>query len=131
MPRSSKRPLTRDRAWSCVSLNFSVSGLGTLRSGRIFAGVCQLGSLLAGAVLLCLWTIELGKRIIGMERGGTTVHPAGWLWKWGTICVVISWSWMLMSCVSMVRQAKAQEAKDSQNLPPRLADLPKKNSENQ
>ena len=131
MSVSSKRPLTRDRAWSCVSLNFSVSGLGTLRAGRIFSGICQLGSLLIGAILLCAWTVEQCYQIFQTGMGETVSPPAGWLWKWGVVCVAISWSWMLISCVSLMQQAKAEEETISKNVPPRLADLPKKNSDSQ
>jgi hypothetical protein len=131
MPRSPKRPLSRDRAWACVTWNFSVSGLGTLRAGRIFSGVCQLGSLLAGAGFLCAWTIEEMQHIIQSGMGETAPSPAGWLWKGAVICVATSWSWMLLSCVSLMWQVKAEEDKHRRNAPPRLEDLSKKNSENQ
>ena len=42
MDAPSKGPLSRDRAWACVTLNFSLAGLGTLKAGRIFSGYAQL-----------------------------------------------------------------------------------------
>jgi len=131
MAGSCHRPLSRDRAWSCVSLNFSVSGLGTLRAGRIFSGICQLGFVLIGIGLLCTWTVEQCYEIFLSGMGETASPPAGWLWKLGAACVAASWSWMLISCASLMRQAKADEIKNRQNLPPRLADLPKKKPEDQ
>jgi len=131
MSVTSRRPLSRDRAWSCVSLNFSVSGLGTLRAGRIFAGLSQLALVLGGAFLICAWFVEKSYQIFESGMGEATSPPAGWLWKWGTICVGISWSWMLITCASLMRQAKADEDKNPKNIPPRLADLPKKDSKKQ
>ena len=132
MGRSSKRPLSRDRAWSCITLNFSISGLGTLKAGRIFAGISQLLTVFAGFFLCLAWMFKWLARVIQAQIGETLpAQPAGWLWKWGAACFIVSYSWMLFSCVSLMRQAKADEDTHRQNLPPRLADLPKKSPENQ
>jgi len=65
------------------------------------------------------------------ELGATPApSPAGWLWKWGALSIGISWTWMLITCASLMRQAKAEEDKNPPSIPPRLADLPKKKSEN-
>jgi hypothetical protein len=132
MSPSSNRPLSRDRAWSCVSLNFSISGLGTLKAGRIFAGTGQMLFNFAGLFLFGAWLFEWVHRIFQAQMGESVLpNPAGWLWKWGAVSIGISWSWMLMTCVSLMRQAKLHEDENSQNVPPRLADLPRKNSEHQ
>jgi len=132
MPVPSERPLTRDRAWACITLNFSLSGWGSLKAGRTFAGVCQLVSAFGGFFSLGAWVLEWVYRIFQAELGETVLPaPAGWLWKCGIAGFVVSYSWMLITCVSLMRQAKAEENKKSQNIPPRLADLPKKNSEKQ
>lgn len=131
MGRSSKRPLSRDRAWSCVTLNFSLAGLGTLKAGRIFAGVSQLLTVFVGFFLLLTWMFKWIYRVFQAQVGETlSPQPAGWLWKWGVACFIVSYSWMLFTCVSLMRQAKVED-KAPANVPPRLADLPKKNSENQ
>ncbi|HUA66919.1 MAG TPA: hypothetical protein VMA13_00095, partial [Candidatus Saccharimonadales bacterium] len=127
MDSSSNRPLSRDRAWACVMLNFSISGLGTLKAGRIFAGLCQLIIVFTGFFLFLAWMLEWIYRIIQAEMGETLLTPAGWMWKWGALCFCVSWSWMLLTCVSLMRQAKAAAEQNRQNVPPRLADLPKKN----
>jgi hypothetical protein len=49
------------------------------------------------------------------------------MWKWGVVCFVVSWLWTLITCVHLYRRAKAEEQKNLENIPPRLADLPKKN----
>jgi hypothetical protein len=127
MPVSSERPLSRDRAWACVTLNFSLSGLGSLKAGRIFAGVCQLVTVFAGFFLICAWMLKWIYRIFQAEIGAPlSPQPAGWLWEWGVAGFVISYSWMLITCVSLMRQAKANEDKSCQNVPPKLSDLPGK-----
>ncbi len=132
MGHSSKRPLSRDRAWACVSLNFSISGLGTLKAGRSFAGAGQVLFNFAGLFLIGAWMYQWIHRIFQAQLGETVlINPDGWLWKWGAVSIGISWTWMLITCASLMRQAKAEEDKNRQNIPPRLADLPKKNSENQ
>jgi hypothetical protein len=127
MSASPERPLTRDRAWACVTLNFSISGWGTLKAGRIFAGVCQLVCVFGGFLLLCAWMIGWIYRIFQAEIGDAVLfNPPGWLWKWGIAGFAISYAWMLMTCVSLMRQARAEEKRNRQNVPPRLADLPGK-----
>jgi hypothetical protein len=108
-------------------LNFSISGWGSLKAGRIFAGVCQLVTAFAGFFLLSAWMFEWIYRIFQAELGETVSSaPADWLWKWGTAGFIVSYSWMLVTCVSLMRQAKANENKNAQKVPPRLADLPDK-----
>jgi hypothetical protein len=124
---SSKRPLTRDRAWACVTLNFSLSGLGSLKAGRIFAGVCQLVTAFGGFFLFLAWMFKWIYRIFQAQLGETvSPPPSDWLWEWGIAGFVVSYSWMLGTCVSLMRQAKANEEKTCQNVPPKLSDLPDK-----
>jgi hypothetical protein len=125
MPVSPERPLTRDRAWACITLNFSLSGWGSLKAGRIFEGVCQLVSAFAGFFLLCGWMLKWIYRIFQTQLGETvSPPPAGWLWKWGVAGFAISYGWMLITCVNLMRQAKADEKKIGRNIPPRLSDSP-------
>jgi hypothetical protein len=131
MLRSPQRPLSHDRALACVTLNFALSGLGSLKAGRIFTGVGQLVTVFGGFFLLCAWLLEWIYRIFQTQIGGvTSPPPPGWLWKWGVAGFVVSYSWMLLTCASLMRKAKANEKQIRQNIPPRLTDLPKQNSEN-
>jgi len=131
MSCSPERPLTRDRAWACVTLNFSISGWGSLKAGRIVAGVCQLVTVFGGFFLCLAWMLEWIDRVIQSAIGETVPPaPADWMWKVGIAGFVISYSWMLITCVSLMREAKANEKKIRQNIPPRLADLPESNSGN-
>jgi hypothetical protein len=122
MSASPKRPLSRDRAWACVTLNFSLAGWGTLRAGRIFSGISQLATAFAGFFLLLDWMLKWIYRVFQSQIGDAlSPAPPDWLWKSGVACFVISYSWTLISCVSLMRQAKADES----NIPPKLSDLPK------
>lgn len=133
MFRSSERSLSRDRAWSCIMLNVATPGTGSMRAGRVFSGMCQLLLAITGAALLCTWILKSTWAVIQKQTGmPAPQHPIGWLWHWGVICFAASWTWTFITCVDLFRRAKAEEEKKNlQGVPPRLADLPKKDSENQ
>jgi hypothetical protein len=131
MPFSSERPLSRDRAWSCIMMNVATPGTGSMRAGQVFTGICQLLFAVAGAALICVWMLKSIWAVILRESGEPVSQTSnGWMWKWGVICFIVSWSWTFITCVNLYRRAKTQERKNPENLPPRLADLPKKSSEN-
>jgi hypothetical protein len=126
MSDPSKRSLSRDRAWACVMLNLSIPGLGSLKAGRPFAGIGEMVIVFTGLFLLGAWVVEWMNRIIQSEIGETlSPVPPNWLWEWGVAFIIISWIWTTVTCVSLVREAKAQEEENRQNIPPRLSDLPK------
>jgi hypothetical protein len=127
MPVSPESPLSRDRAWACVMQNLATPGIGSLKARRIFAGICQLSIAIASCFLVCAWVIGWSYRIYLAQTGETIPQDSsGWLLKWGIICFAVSWLWALITCVSLVLQAKAAERKNPQKVPPRLADLPDK-----
>ncbi len=122
-----ERPLSRDRAWACVTLNFTLSGLGSLKAGRTFTGISQLVTVFGGFFLLLAWMLEWIYRIFQAQIGETlSPPPAAWLWQLGLAGFAISYVWVLLTCVSLMREAKAQEKKQSSTVPPRLSDLPGK-----
>ena len=119
-------PLTRDRAWAYVLLNISVPGWGSWKAGRKVAGFGELFILVAGLVLLAIWFFKYMNRIMESEMGDTLPPiPPGWLWQGGIGLYVVSLVWTIVTCVSLVREAKAHEAEVQRNTPPKLADLPK------
>lgn len=132
MARSPHRPLSRDRAWSCIMMNVATPGTGSMRAGKVFTGVCQLLFAVAGAALICAWML---KSVYGMVQGDSESPAApetiNWLWQWGVAGFAISWTWTAITCVILFRRARADEQRNRQNIPPRLADLPDKNSGNQ
>lgn len=122
MSAVTKRPLSRDRAWACVTLNFTLSGLGSLKAGRRFAGVAQLVTVFAGFFLLLAWMFKWIYRIYQSQIGETvSPPPAAWLWQLGIAGFAISYVWMLLTCASLMRQSKAQENEAGQSVPPKLS----------
>ena len=122
MSAVTKRPLSRDRAWACVTLNFTLSGLGSLKAGRVFTGVAQLVTVFAGFFLLLAWMFKWIYRIYQSQIGETvSPPPAAWLWQLGIAGFAISYVWMLLTCASLMRQSKAQENEAGQSVPPKLS----------
>lgn len=127
MGAPSKRPLTRDHAWACVTLNFSLSGLGSLKAGRIFTGYAQLVTAFAGFFLCMAWMLKWIYRIYQAQIGDTlSPPPAAWLWITGISGFIISYVWMLCTCASLMQEAKANENENRRAIPPRLTDVKRK-----
>ena len=125
MSRSSAPPLSRDRAWSCIMMNASIPGTGTLRAGRRLTGTCQLVFLFSGFFLICAWMFKFIYGIFQEQLGEiVSPHAPGWLWKAGAACMGISWVWTFFTCVSLYRQAKAHERAVRENPPPRISEVP-------
>jgi hypothetical protein len=115
-------PLNRDRAWACILLNLSVPGWGSLKAGRPVAGIGELIIVLSGLALLGAWLFGWMNRIFQSELDNPLPPvPAAWLWKWGIGLVGLSCVWTVITCISLMREARANE----DSLPPRLSDLPK------
>ena len=122
MAARSEIPLSRDRAWACVMLNFSLSGLGSLKAGRTFAGLGQLATAFGGFFLLLAWMFQWIYRVFQAQLGETLPPPpSAWLWQLGIAGFVISFVWMLFTCASLMREAKAQENETAKMVPPRLS----------
>jgi len=116
-----KLPLNRDRAWACVLLNLSVPGWGSLKAGRVFAGVGEIIIVFSGLSLLGAWLFGWMNRVFQSELDNPLPPtPGAWLWKWGIGLVGLSCIWTIVTCISIMREAKAYE----ENVPPRLSDLP-------
>lgn len=127
MPVPSERSLSSDLAWACVMQNLATPGIGSLKARRFFAGSCQLTLAIAGCFLACAWVIEWSYRINQAQNGEPIPqNPSGWLLKWGVVCFGLSWLWALITCVSLVLQAKAAERRNPQKIPPRLGDSSRK-----
>jgi hypothetical protein len=107
--------------------NLATPGIGSLKARRIFAGACQLVLAIASCLLICAWVIGWSYRIYQAQLDEPIPpNSSGWLLKWGVVCFGVSWLWAMITCVSLVLQAKAAERKNPQKVPPRLADLPDK-----
>jgi hypothetical protein len=126
MPDLRQSPLSRDRAWACVMLNISLPGLGSWKAGKFFAGVAQLTLAFAGFFLVLAWMLKWFQRIFQAQFDEPlSPPPAGWLWESGAALFVFSFLWTVWTCISLMREAKANEIKIRQNIPPRLDELGK------
>jgi hypothetical protein len=115
-----KMPLNRDRAWACVLLNLAVPGWGSLKAGKVFAGVGEMIIVFAGLFLLGKWMFGWLSGIYDSELGDPLPPPpAAWLWRWGVGLVAASCVWTIVTCISLMREAKAYE----KDLPPPLSEL--------
>lgn len=130
MARPPHRPLSRDRAWSCIMMNVATPGTGSMRAGMVFTGTCQLLCAVIGAALIATWMIKSTYGVVQSEIGrAAPAAPTSWLWQWGVVGFAVSWSWTAVTCVNLFRRAKADEARIRKNVPPKLADLPPPASE--
>ena len=102
--------------------NLATPGIGSLKARRIFAGACQLALAVASCLLVCAWAVGWSYRIYEAQLGDTIPKNSyGWLLKWAIACFGLSWLWAMITCVSLVLQAKAAERRNPQKIPPRLA----------
>lgn len=125
MSRLPARPLSRDRAWSCIMMNVATPGVGSLRARRVLTGAGQLGFALAGFFLICGWMLKFFYGIFQEQLDGTVLpQPPAWMWKWGAVCFVISWTWTALTCVILYWDAKRYEQAMRDNPPPLISDVP-------
>ena len=118
--------LSRDRAWACVMLNVTLPGWGSFKAGKVFTGIGEMFFALGGLFLLFAWMLKWMTRIFQSELGeDLSPIPSAQIWEAGVFCIVISWIWTTVTCISLMREAHAYEKEMRRNPPPRLSDLPK------
>lgn len=105
------RPLSPARVASCVLINLAATpGLGSLMARRFWAGSGQLLLALAGFVLIVGWMLKLFSRMIRLELGEpVSSQVPGWMWRWGLVLFMAGWVWSLVTSISLLRQARADE----------------------
>jgi hypothetical protein len=119
------KPVSRSAAHNAALLNqLATPGLGSLMAGRWLAGIGQLVLAVAGFVMIMVWFFEVVIQYYGQITGGTPVRSVGWIGVAGGIVFVASWCWALVTSLSLLRQAKVEEAVAPQPAPPRMTDLP-------
>ena len=123
------KTLSVGRAVSCALVNqLATPGLGSLIGRRFFAGACQLLLALAGFVLLVGRMVEYYYRLV-LQEMDKPVSPGSYSWMaiWGVTLFGASWLWSLVTSLSLIRQAKADQQANPERVPPRIAGPPPAN----
>jgi len=112
------RLLSLSRAWVCVAINqLATPGLGSIAGGRVVAGIGQLVLAIVGFVLLMGWMgIRFYELMMEQSGGSMQPHSIGWMWKWGLVVFSAGWTWSLVTSISLLRQAAAQNKAEQRAL---------------
>jgi hypothetical protein len=124
LPKSLQEPfdeehLTRSKAWSLCLINLlAFPGMGTAMAGRRI-GLAQAAIMLTGFGMVLGFMVVFFKAIFKvlldpmMSEGEWKglYKPYAWLAIAGLALCVISWIWALVSSISILRAAKAREAR--------------------
>lgn len=123
---SGGKPLSPAAARNCFLVNqFATPGLGSLMGGRIMAGIGQLLLALLGAGFVILWFVKLLQEEVNLADIETPASYAKWGIA-GACFFIASWLWSLLTSISMIREAKAEEPKNPPGAPPRITNVPPK-----
>ena len=106
---------------------FATPGLGSLMGGRIIAGIGQLALSVIGFLLVLFWflrTMQEYYSLLDSESAPVSYAKFGLS---GALFFAAAWLWSLLTSISLVREAKANEPKPSLTLtPPKITNAPPK-----
>jgi hypothetical protein len=103
---------------SCVLVNLAATpGLGSLMAGRWIAGLGQLVVAIAGFGMVVVWFFAVMIQYYGQVTGNATVRPVGWIGISGAILFIAAWLWSLVTCVSLLRTARADGPVEAKSAP--------------
>lgn len=114
-------------ARNCFLVNqFATPGLGSLMGGRIVAGTGQLILALIGFAIVIYWflrTMQEYYSLLSSEEPTVSYAKFGWS---GLLFFAAAWLWSLLTSISLMREAKAQERENPSGPPPRITNVPPK-----
>jgi hypothetical protein len=123
-----RRFLSHAKAKNAALINqLATPGLGSLIARRWLAGTGQLFLSVTGCVMVIIYIWQWDVRAYGEVTENFEPMPRGWLGGLGTILFGASWLWSLATSISLLRQAKMDERKNLENIPPKLEGLPDAN----
>lgn len=100
-----KKPSERAAQHALVNI-LVFPGLGSLRAGRWWAGIGQIGLVLAGSGLLLFWLFRVLSEYYGQMFGDVQPQRSnGWIGVTGGVLFVISWGWAGVTSLSLFREA--------------------------
>src|SRR5260221_9216144 len=108
---SAAKPLSRTAARNSGLINqLATPGLGSLIAGRYVAGVGQILMALVGFCLIVAWFICLITQLYQQIDSEAAPHSVAWLGETGGLIFVASWLWSLATSISLLREARMNEA---------------------
>ncbi len=98
-----KNDAHRDAKNALVNILF-FPGLGSLRSGRLTAGLGQIFLAVAGTALLLLWFFKEVSQYYSLMFEEVKPQSVGWIGEIGGVLFVISWLWAGVTSLSLFRE---------------------------
>jgi hypothetical protein len=113
---SARGPIKRSTALNCLLINqFATPGLGSLMGRRFLAGLMELIIALAGFGFVVGWFVQLFMGMLhDFSEAPANSAPHSWLGEVGLILFATAWLLSWITSVSLLREARRNEA----NLPP-------------
>lgn len=97
---------------------FATPGLGSLMGGRIVPGIGQLLLSIIGFLLVIFWFLRTMQEYYSLlDSPSVTVSYAKFGIS-GALFFAAAWLWSLLTSISLLRQGKANEAKNGPVMPP-------------
>jgi hypothetical protein len=118
-PQPTQKPVSQSAARNAALVNqLATPGLGSLMAGRWIAGIGQLALAVAGFLIVVVWFFKVMAQYYGQITGDVVPRPVGWIGEVGAILFAASWLWALVTSVSLLRAAKANEPVEPKTAPP-------------
>ncbi|MFO1514541.1 MAG: hypothetical protein U1F83_16795 [Verrucomicrobiota bacterium] len=110
MPPTQKL-LTSSKARNAALVNqLATPGLGSLIAGRYVSGGGQLALAVTGFMFFLFWFIAVMRQFYGQIEGNVEVKPVGWIGWTGLAVFAASWLWSLVTSISLLREARRNQA---------------------
>ena len=114
------KPLNSTTARNCLLVNqCATPGLGSLMAGRRAAGIGQLLLAVAGFVMVVGWSVQQAIQTYNQIVNDAGTQSVVWLGEAGAAAFIAAWLWSLVTSLSVLREARANEPKSA--APPLLA----------
>jgi hypothetical protein len=108
---SGKRPLNRTTARNSFLINqFATPGLGSLMAGRWMEGIGQLILAVIGFCLVIAWFFFYMLQFYQQLNSDASAKSVAWLGEAGAVIFAVAWLWALVTSLSLLRKARANEA---------------------
>ena len=115
---SAGKALSRTTARNSFLINqLATPGLGSLMAGRHVAGSGQLLLALAGFGLVLAWFIALLTQMYQQLDSDAQPKSVAWLGELGALIFAAAWLWALITSLSLLREASANEAQPKPPIP--------------